>query len=103
MARCARWLKQRDRSNFQVRSRKSPQTVAGNTQQGKSREECTCEGGAAWLRAELQAKNRGALQKLCAQLGLPQKHDGATLRKDQLLESIVDSFSSQEGWSLVQL
>ena len=35
------------------------------------------EGGAAWLRAELQAKNRGALQKLCAQLGPPQKHDGA--------------------------
>ena len=43
MARCTRRLKQRDRSIFKVRSRKSPQTVAGNIQQGKSNEECTCK------------------------------------------------------------
>ena len=30
---------------------------------------------------------------------LPQKRDGAALLKEQLLEAIVDSFSSQEGWS----
>ena len=57
------------------------------------------EGGVPWLLAELQAKSYADLRKLCAKLGLPQRRDGATLRKDQLLESIVDSFSSQEGWS----
>ena len=41
MAGCTRRLKQRDRSIFKMRSRKSPQTVAGNIQQGKSNEECT--------------------------------------------------------------
>ena len=57
------------------------------------------EGGAAWLRAELEAKSAADLRKLCAKLGLAQRRDGANLRKDQLLDSIVDSFSSQEGWS----
>ena len=57
------------------------------------------EGGAAWLRAELEAKNYIDLRRLCAELGLPQKRDGAALRKGQLLEAIVESFSSQEGWS----
>ena len=57
------------------------------------------EGGAPWLRAELEAKSRGDLRKLCAKLGLSLRRDGALLRKDQLLESIVDSFASQEGWS----
>ena len=57
------------------------------------------EGGAPWLRAELEAKNRGDLRKLCAKLGLSLRRDGALLRKDQLLESIVDSFASQEGWT----
>ena len=57
------------------------------------------EGGAAWLRAELGAKSASDLRQLCALLGLPQQRDGTTLRKEQLLESIVDSFSSQEGWS----
>ena len=45
------------------------------------------------------AKSRADLRQLCALLGLPQKRDGTALRKEQLLESIVDSFSSQEGWS----
>ena len=54
------------------------------------------EGGAAWLRTELEAKNRADLRRLCALLGLPQKRDGAALLKEQLLEAIVDSFSSQE-------
>ena len=57
------------------------------------------EGGAVWLRAELEAKSRADLRKLCAKLELPQWRDGATLRKEQLLEPMVDSFSSQEGWS----
>ena len=57
------------------------------------------EGGAAWLRTELEAKNRADLRRLCALLELPQKRDGAALLKEQLLEAIVDSFSSQEGWS----
>ena len=57
------------------------------------------EGGAAWLRTELEAKNYTDLRRLCAMLGLPQRRDGRTLRKEQLLESIVDCFSSQEGWS----
>ena len=54
--------------------------------------------GAPWLRAELEAKSRGDLRKLCAKLGLSLHRDGALLRTDQLLESIVDSFASQEGW-----
>ena len=54
------------------------------------------EGGAPWLRTELEAKSYTDLRKLCAKLGLSQRRDGATLRKDQLLES---SFASQEGWS----
>ena len=57
------------------------------------------EGGAAWLRTELEAKNYTNLRRLCAMLGLPQKRDGRNLRKEQLLESIVESLSSQEGWS----
>ena len=57
------------------------------------------EGGAAWLRTELEAKNYTDLRRLCAMLGLPQQRDGRTLRKEQLLESIVDCFSWQEGWS----
>ena len=57
------------------------------------------EGGAAWLLAELEAKNCTDLRRLCAELGLPQKRDGSNLRKEQLLEAIVDCFSSQEGWS----
>ena len=57
------------------------------------------EGGAAWLRTELEAKNRADLRRLCALLGLPQQRDGTALRKEQLLEAVVDSFSSQEGWS----
>ena len=57
------------------------------------------EGGAPWLHAELQAKSYADLRKLCAKLGLAQFRDGAALRKEQLLESIVDSFASQEGWS----
>ena len=57
------------------------------------------EGGAAWLRTELEAKNYTDLRRLCAMLGLPQRRDGGTLGKEQLLESIVDCFSSQEGWS----
>ena len=57
------------------------------------------EGGAAWLRAELEAKNYTDLRRLCAELGLPQKRDGSSLRKEQLLEAIMDCFSSQEGWS----
>ena len=56
------------------------------------------EGGAPWLRAELEAKRKADLRKLRAKLGQPQQRDGATLRKDQPLETIVDSFSSQEGW-----
>ena len=36
MAGCTRRLKQRDRSSLKIRSRNSPQTVAGNIQQGKS-------------------------------------------------------------------
>ena len=57
------------------------------------------EGGAAWLRTELEAKNSADLRRLCALFGLPQQRDGRTLRKEQLLESIGDCFSSQEGWS----
>ena len=57
------------------------------------------EGGAAWLRTELEAKSTSDLRQLCAKLELPQQRDGRTLRKEQLLESIVDCFSSQEGWS----
>ena len=57
------------------------------------------EGGAAWLRIELEAKNNTDLRQLCAKLEVPQQRDGRTLRKEQLLESIVESFSSQEGWS----
>ena len=57
------------------------------------------EGGAAWLRTELEAKNYTDLRRLCAMLGLPQRCDGGTPRKEQMLESIVDCFSSQEGWS----
>ena len=57
------------------------------------------EGGAAWLRAELEPKSRADLRRLCAELGLPQKRDGAALRKEQLLEAIVENFSSQEGRS----
>ena len=57
------------------------------------------EGGAAWLRTELEAKSTSDLRQLCAMLGLPQKRDGRNLRKEQLLESIVESLSSQEGWS----
>ena len=56
-------------------------------------------GGAPWLRAELEAKSAADLRKLCAKLGLSRRRDGAELRKGQLLDSIVDSFSSQEGWS----
>ena len=41
------------------------------------------EGGAAWLRAELEAKNYIDLRRLCAELGLPQKRDGAALRVSQ--------------------
>ena len=48
-------------------------------------------------RAELEAKCKVDLRKLCAKLGLSQQRNGANLRKDQLLDSIVDSFS-QEGW-----
>ena len=50
-------------------------------------------------RTEFEAKNRADLPQLCSLLELPQQRDGAALRKEQLLESIVDSFSSQEGWS----
>ena len=57
------------------------------------------EGGAAWLRTELEAKSTSDLRQLCAKLEVPQQRDGRTLRKEQLLESIVESFSSQEGWS----
>ena len=57
------------------------------------------EGGAAWLRTELEAKSTSDLRQLCAKLEVPQRRDGRTLRKEQLLESIVDCFSSQEGWS----
>ena len=57
------------------------------------------EGGAAWLRTEVEAKNYTDLRRLCALLGLPQQRDGRSLRKEQLLESIVDCLSSQEGWS----
>ena len=57
------------------------------------------EGGAAWLRTELEAKSTSDVRRLCAMLEVPQQRDGRTLRKEQLLESIVDSFSSQEGWS----
>ena len=57
------------------------------------------EGGAAWLRTELEAKSTSDLRQLCAKLEVPQRRDGRTLRKEQLLESIVESFSSQEGWS----
>ena len=39
------------------------------------------------------------LRQLCAKLEVLQRRDGRTLRKEQLLESIVDCFSSQEGWS----
>ena len=55
------------------------------------------EGGAPWLRAELEAKSCADLRKLCAKFGVAQRRGGATLRSDQPLESIVDSFSSQEG------
>ena len=51
------------------------------------------EGGAAWLRTELEAKSTSDLRQLCAKLELPQQRDGRTLRKEQLLESIVDCFS----------
>ena len=51
------------------------------------------------MRTELEAKSTSELRQLCAMLGLPQRRDGRTLRKEQLLESIVDCFSSQEGWS----
>ena len=56
------------------------------------------EGGAAWLRTELEAKNRADLRRLCALLGLPQQRDGTALRKEQLLEAVVDSFSSRSSW-----
>ena len=48
------------------------------------------------MRTEVEAKNYTDLRRLCAELGLPQKRDGSSLRKEQLLEAIVDSFSSQE-------
>ena len=57
------------------------------------------EGGAAWLRAELEANSYADLRQLCAKLRAPQRRDGRTLRKEQLLESIVDSLSLEEGWS----
>ena len=57
------------------------------------------EGGAAWLRTELEAKSTSDVRQLCAKLEVPQRRDGRTLRKEELLESIVESFSSQEGWS----
>ena len=51
------------------------------------------EGGAAWLRTELEAKNRADLRRLCALLGLPSwpRWSPPCLRSGQRSESLPDA------------